>query len=214
MAKCWFCKTTKGKRYCSPIDNLLCPVCCGEKRLKKIDCNEDCRYLEGVAFQKKRDQEKEFSTLLESVPHGQHNDILNETGVALIAGEIETFVWEKYVLENINLTDKTVYESYKEMYKLHFGNQPLEEHPSDYFFRELERLYLDNRRLWELKTKHENIGRVFLRLMISIKNMSGGQFGEFGYLNYLKNNFGNIDTDGQFIVEDKFGNKTVRTLKP
>jgi hypothetical protein len=72
---------------------------------------------------------------------------------------------------------------------------------------------LDNKKPWEFNASHEKIGQVFLRLMISIRKMSGGQFGEFGYLNYLKNNFVNIDTDGQFIAEDKFGNKTVHTMK-
>jgi hypothetical protein len=213
LAKCWFCKTTKGKRYCSPIENLLCPVCCAENRLKKIDCHEDCRYLEGVAFQKKREEEKEFSSLMGNIPHGQHDDIFHDIGVALVAGEIETFVSEKYVSGNINLTDQTVYGAYKQMYKLHFNNQIPEERHSDNFFQELEKLYFDNKKKWEHNVNHEKIGQVFLRLMISIKKMSGGQLGEFGYLNYLKNNFVNIDTDGQFIVEDKFGNKTVRTLK-
>ena len=212
MAKCWFCKTTKGKRYCSPIENLLCPICCGENRLKKIDCNEDCRYLEGVAFQKKRDEEKEFSSLMERVPHGQHDDILREIGVALIAGEIETFVREMYMSGPISLTDKTVYESYKQIYKIYFDNQSPKDHQSDLFTQELEKLYLDNKKLWEFNASHDKIGQVFLRLMVSIKKMSGGRFGEFGYLNYLKNNFGNIDTDGQFIVEDKFGNKILRQL--
>ena len=44
--------------------------------------------------------------------------------------------------------------------------------------------------------------------------MSGGRFGEFGYLNYLKNNLGNMNsTRGQFIAEDKFGNKILRNYK-
>jgi hypothetical protein len=133
MAKCWFCKTTKGKRYCSPIENLLCPVCCAENRLKKIDCHEDCRYLEGVAFQKKREEEKEFSSLMERVPHGQHDDILHDIGVSLVAGEIETFVREKYVSGSINLTDQTVYEAYKQLYRVYFNNQSSEKHHSDFF---------------------------------------------------------------------------------
>jgi hypothetical protein len=36
----------------------------------------------------------------------------------------------------------------------------------------------------------EMIGQVFLRLMISINKMSGGRMGEYGYLNYLRNNLG------------------------
>jgi hypothetical protein len=49
--------------------------------------------------------------------------------------------------------------------------------------------------------------------MISVKKMSGGRFGEFGYLNYLKNNLGNMNSRGQFIAEDKFGNKILRNYK-
>lgn len=213
MAKCWFCKTTKGKRYCPPIDNLLCPACCGKNRLKKIDCSVDCRYLEGAAFQQKREEEKAFLSLMKSVPHGQYDDILQDFGVSMVAGEIEIFVRRMYVSGNLNLTDKTVYEAYKHIYKTYFTDQSPEERPSDYFSQALEELYLKNKKQWGIKIKHENIGRVFLRLMISIKNMSGGQFGEFGYLNYLKNNFDGIDRDDEFILEDKFGNKTTRRIE-
>ena len=211
MAKCWFCKK-KAKRYCAPIENLLCPACCGENRLKKIDCIEDCRYLEGVAFQKKRDEEKEFSKLMESVPHGQYDDIFRETGVALMAGEIETFIRDIYVAGDIRVTDKTVYESYKLIYKIHFDNQSPEGHQIDDLTQELLTLYANNIKMWEFNMERNKIGQVFLRLMISIKAMSGGRFGEFGYLNYLKNNFGNINPKKQVIAEDKFGNKILQQL--
>ena len=58
----------------------------------------------------------------------------------------------------------------------------------------------------------EMIGQVFLRLMISIKKMSGGSMGEYGYLNYLKNNLGEGNMQGKYIVEDKFGNKVTRRV--
>ena len=53
------------------------------------------------------------------------------------------------------------------------------------------------------------IGRVYLRLMISIKKMSGGRMGNYGYLNYLKNNLDPSIPEGKFISEDKFGNKSI-----
>ena len=34
----------------------------------------------------------------------------------------------------------------------------------------------------------ELIGKVLLRIVISINSMTGGTFGSFGYLNFLKNN--------------------------
>jgi hypothetical protein len=212
MATCWYCKTKKGTRYCAPIDNLLCPSCCGENRLKKIDCTEDCRYLEGVAFQKKREDEKVFSKLMESVPHGQYDDIFHDLEVALMAGEIETFVRDIYVAGNIRITDQIVYESYKHIYKIYFDNQPPEE-PLDGFTQELMKFYSKHISLWEFNMDRNRIGQVFLRLMISVKKMSGGSFGEFGYLNYLKNNLGNMNSRGQFIAEDKFGNKILRNCK-
>ena len=59
----------------------------------------------------------------------------------------------------------------------------------------------------------DKIGQVLLRLMISVKKMSGSKFGEFGYLNYLKNNLGDSTLGkGQFITEDKFGNKKTQQL--
>jgi len=212
MVTCWYCKTRKGKRYCAPIDNLLCPSCCGENRLKKIDCIEDCRYLEGVAFQKKRDDEKAFSKLMESVPHSQYDDIFHEPEVALMAGEIETFVRDIYMAGNIRITDKIVYESYNLIYKIYFDNQSPKEH-IDELTQELLRLYSNHISIWEINMERNKIGQVFLRLMISVKKMSGGRFGEFGYLNYLKNNLGNMNSRGQFIAEDKFGNKVLRNYK-
>ena len=51
---------------------------------------------------------------------------------------------------------------------------------------------------------------MILRLIISIKNMTGGKMGAYGYLNYVKNNIltpGQDVSDG-FIVETGDGEKT------
>jgi len=45
-----------------------------------------------------------------------------------------------------------------------------------------------------------------------VKNMSGGRMGEYGYLNYLKNNLDRSLGDEEFIVEDRFGNRVTRRL--
>ncbi|MBN2568640.1 MAG: hypothetical protein JXB42_04320 [Deltaproteobacteria bacterium] len=213
MAKCWLCQTRNAKRYCSPIENILCPICCAKSRLINIDCNEDCRYLEGVTYQKGREEEKEFSKRMESVPHSQDNDIFQDMEVALMAGEIETFIRDIFINENIRITDKLVYESYKKVYKKHFKNEPIEEDKLDRVTKGLLQLFDTNIEMWENDMERNKIGQVFLRLMISIKNMSGGSLGEFGYLNYLKNNFTLRPVSNQIIVEDKFGNITTRSIK-
>lgn len=212
MAKCWFCKTKKGKRYCAPIENVLCPICCGENRLKRIDCLEGCRYLEGVVYQKERNEEKEFSKLMESVPHGQHDDIFKDTGVALMAFEIESLIRDIYITGNLRVTDKAIFESYKKIYQFHVNKLQRKELELDGLTKELLNLYERNVKMWEFNMPNDRIGQVFLRLMISIKKMSGGRMGEFGYLNYLKNNLSNANLGKTVIVEDKFRNKMVQEL--
>jgi hypothetical protein len=207
MVKCWFCKTQKGKRYCSPINNVLCPVCCAESRLKRIDCPEDCRYLKGEEYQRRRAEEKEFSELMAQVPHAKQDDIFKNMGVALMAGEIETLVRDIYVNRDLLVTDRLVYDSYKKMYKIHRGDKFPEEGQLDELTQKLVKLYRRSIRNWEFNIGHDMVGQVFLRLMISVRSMSGGIMGEFGYLNFLKNNLGNFDREG-FVVEDKFGDRS------
>ena len=150
---------------------------------------------------------------MESVPHGQYKDIFHEPGVALMAGEIETLVRDIYMAGNIRITDKAVYESYHTIYRIYFDNQSPEKYQIDDLTQELLKLYSNNIKIWEFNMDRNKIGQVFLRLMISVKKMSGGRFGEFGYLNYLKNNLGNKNLNGQFVAEDKFGTKTLHNNK-
>ena len=51
------------------------------------------------------------------------------------------------------------------------------------------------------------IGQVILRIIISVKKMTGGQFGAYGYLNYLKNNIHPSSLNGtkRPMIESKDG---------
>lgn len=213
MAKCGLCSTKKGKRYCSPLDKVICPICCAENRMVKIDCNEECRYLEGAKFQKKRSEDKEFSALLNSVGHGQFDDIFQEPGVAFMAFEIESLVRDIYVKETWGITDTSVYEAYKTVYAIHFQEKEIEESSIDGLKKELLEQYETYKSNWQANLGKEMVGQVYLRLMISVKNMSGGKLGEYGYLNYLKNNLGESLGDEEFITEDKFGNRVKRRIE-
>jgi len=212
MAKCWLCSTKKGKRYCPPLDKIICPTCCGTSRLKTIDCNADCRYRTGVAFQNRRTEQKELMELMKQVPQGQYDDIFQEPAVAFMAYEIETFIREIYVSGNIRVTDTTVFEAYKTVYAIHFQGKPVEENRIDELTKELLNLYSKNIHIWELNMDEGKIGQVFLRLMISVKNMSGGRMGEYGYLNFLKHNLRGRRKNEGFVIEDKFGVRITKKL--
>lgn len=50
--KCYVCGTRKGKRECPAGRALICPQCCGEKRVVEIACPPDCVYLSsGQSYQ-------------------------------------------------------------------------------------------------------------------------------------------------------------------
>ena len=213
MAKCGLCSAKKGKRYCSPLDNVICPVCCGENRMVKIDCNDDCRYLEGITYQQKRLEDKEISQLMSGVGHGQYDDIFQQPAVAMMAFEIESLICEAYVKTDMTVTDTSVYEAYKGVYRVCFQGKEKNGNKSDELTEALLKQYETNYRTWQENLNQEKMGQVYLRLMISVKNMSGGRFGEYGYLNYLKNNLGEGLPGNEFMVEDKFGNKEKRKLK-
>src|SRR5512136_2102853 len=44
--KCVVCGERKGKRSCPAKGALICPQCCGEKRVLEIDCPESCEFLQ------------------------------------------------------------------------------------------------------------------------------------------------------------------------
>ncbi len=55
MSQCLYCKQRKGKRACPALGGLICPLCCGEHRIVRIACPQDCDYLEsGSDYQQKR----------------------------------------------------------------------------------------------------------------------------------------------------------------
>ena len=212
MAKCGLCLQKKGKRYCSPLDRAICPLCCAEHRMVKITCSEDCRYLEGASFQERRSEDREFSKLMSNVGHGQFDDIFQKPEVALMAYEVESLLGDIYVSGEIKITDTPVYEALKKVYTSRFQNRTIEEKQLDALTKKLLEQYDTKSSAWKANMDHEMVGKVYLRLMISIRKMSGGRMGEYGYLNYLKNNLRAGPMDGEFIAEDKFGNKELRKL--
>jgi len=209
MAKCGLCSKKKGKRFCAPLDKVICPVCCAESRGCKIDCNPDCRYLEGVAFQKKKEEEKKYAQLTSEVGHGQFDDIFQEPSVAEMAYDIESLVRDIYIKGDLELTDTLIHEAYKTIYGVHSERKGIEPAQLDTLTKALLDQYEARSPTWGKGLDETMIGQVYLRLMISIKKMSGGRMGNKGYLNYLKNNLDEPIPEGKFVVEDKFGNKSI-----
>jgi hypothetical protein len=55
MSVCVYCHQRKGKRPCPALGGLICSPCCGEHRLVRVSCPNDCAYLDsGSDYQQKR----------------------------------------------------------------------------------------------------------------------------------------------------------------
>jgi len=202
--KCGYCGQKAAKRYCPSLDKLLCPVCCGTNRLKNISCKDDCRYLDHEEYQQKVRKQKEFNAILAEIPHSEHNDVFKNEKVASIAYQFESFFADCYIKGDFNLTDQKVKTALTKVYFLKFKNEHIK---ADDFMTVLLQLY---EQISNKGDSQDLIGKVILRIIISIKKMTGGQFGAYGYLNYLKNNIHPSSLNGTNgpVIEFKDGRMT------
>ncbi len=75
--KCPLCEQRKAKRPCPAKNGLICPQCCGEKRVLEIDCPESCAFLQTGREREIQDYAKRFRALdRDSIVKNQriHND--------------------------------------------------------------------------------------------------------------------------------------------
>lgn len=65
---CQLCGVRKARRACPVLNQIICSVCCGTKRLVEISCTPDCGYLtasrEYPAAVVRRQQERDIAVLL------------------------------------------------------------------------------------------------------------------------------------------------------
>lgn len=209
MAKCGYCNKRKGKRYCPSLDRVICSQCCGENRLKNIDCPSDCKYLIHESYQQNLQKAKQFKELLNIVPHGKDNDIFQDDRAKTIAYFLEYFFADTYVKGYFNLIDSHVLEALQDVYWARYQNKEIK--LKNEFSEILDKVIDLGQKKWDEFSDRDFQGKILLRLTISIRKMTGGAMGPCGYLNYLKNNIYSPSgaPEGYCIVEDKYGEKKV-----
>lgn len=106
MAKCTKCGKRKAKRPCPAQGIILCSLCCGRLREKKIDCPSACSFLDRhKAYQEKREFEQRNSSV--PFPLSPEEDILADERMAWLALHAEvTFMTAAE--KDSSLTDKDV----------------------------------------------------------------------------------------------------------
>jgi hypothetical protein len=104
MAKCVSCNSRKGKRNCPALAGLICSQCCGAKKVKEIDCPEDCFYM-GKSQQYFTDRQE--SQQISDFEREMKKTIGSEDKYLDILQNIE-FIIHKIYTEQGNITDKYV----------------------------------------------------------------------------------------------------------
>src|SRR6188768_2329893 len=70
---CPLCRQRKARRSCPALNQSICAVCCGSKRLVEINCTSDCEYLSSSranpAAVVRRQQERDVAILLPTIRH-------------------------------------------------------------------------------------------------------------------------------------------------
>jgi hypothetical protein len=191
--KCAYCHQKTAQRKCPVVGGYICSFCCGSNRLKEFDCPPDCDYLGNENFYQEAQQGKELRNLLANVPCGQYDDILQDFHYAEIAYAIETNAAAAYVDGMYALTDSKVKEAYHETYRMLKMGETIE---CQEFSQNL--LDLPTGLGQQKKWTRDDMELVLLRLIISVKKMSGGVLGPYSYLNYLRD-----DVLGKSLTQSK-----------
>lgn len=73
MATCPSCGQRKGRRACPALNTVICPVCCGTKRLTEIACPDTCGHLGAArahpAAVVRKQQERDVAVVLPALRH-------------------------------------------------------------------------------------------------------------------------------------------------
>jgi len=150
----------------------------------EIVCPEKCEYLEkGEEYQTKREINKKVNSSF----HDETDDVFQIDEVADFAMPLEKFFIENFY-DDKNVSDNDIYEALSKLYLLQTGKSDLKKTKN----KECEELIFE--KFSELDKKFPKLSkdlknRSILRILKSIKEISGGIFGNRNYLEFIYSQF-------------------------
>lgn len=102
--KCILCEQRKARRSCPAKNALICPQCCGEKRILEIDCPESCKYLKAGREWEAEDYRRRIQSL-DQATQERNRGVLQEH--QQVIAHLEYAIARQRILSR-NLTDKDV----------------------------------------------------------------------------------------------------------
>ncbi|HSR54499.1 MAG TPA: hypothetical protein VLV83_27045 [Acidobacteriota bacterium] len=146
--KCILCGQRKGKRHCPAKNGLICPQCCGEKRMVEIECPPDCKYLSSGQRHANRRMASQFGRGLSQARLRKFIEDLERLGpiVMFLERALVKFARglskldEKTLLEGIALAKETMSTEAKGVIYQHRSTNPLVEQISLALTKEIDYL--------------------------------------------------------------------------
>lgn len=183
MPKCVLCNQNKAKRLCAGIDGMICSFCCGTKREKEISCFSSCAYLkQGKEYQNSRAVNK----LVDANFNKQAEDIFNDDSAAKIAFPLEKFFIKRFYRDP-SVNDNDIYAALEKIYSYRTGiTKEIKSNNQCHDLIFIEFLKVD-RKTKRISDDFKN--QVLLRILKSIKNVSGGILGNRNYLEMIYSQF-------------------------
>lgn len=200
MAKCVKCSKRKAKRYCPALGESICTLCCGVHRQREIHCPPMCSFLvKHKPYQEKRILEKRRSTHPSPPPTG--TDILSDERMAWLVFNIEAPIGQM-AKRDASMTDGDVLSA------LDYARDKLEKESrilitaektmtprnelGEAVFRSAEQCRYEKKIivLGEIQVyKKEEKIKCLDRVILAVKQFSGGDLGGRGYLQQLIDRF-------------------------
>lgn len=180
MAKCILCNQKKAKRFCAGISGMICSFCCGIKREREITCFRSCEYLrQGKEYQNGRVASKLVNENFNEEAEDIYRDNNCKELVEKFSHPLEMFFIEQFYNDK-PIGGGEIYEALEKLYSYR-AEKANELNPSN----KCQKLIFE--KYGEINEKTKMIkddlkSKAILRILKSIKNVSGGIFGNRNYL--------------------------------
>lgn len=105
VARCVYCNQKKAKRYCPALHGEICAVCCGTYRVDRINCTQNCVYLEqGKEFWALR-LDEDFKFLISNFLKKEYSDNMKGVIVNFLGNFLAIVYWMIKENENVKNSD-------------------------------------------------------------------------------------------------------------
>ncbi len=199
MARCSRCNNRKGKRHCPALDNPICSLCCGENRVIRIDCPEDCSYLEtGEEYQKERRMVKAVSSGREYV--NERTQAFREEDEFIAAMSLE-HAFHMLRRAGRRMKDKDIVRALDQL-PMHLGSLEIVTTNPDPLAATLAMRMKNTPEFEELrKNKPDICKKTIARLEEFVKRMTKKASGETVYLDFIATYFDSMVTERELQEE-------------